>query len=225
MLAVVMPSEGDPPADEARLAERAEAGGADALFLPPPEALRPADAVLELRLPGLTDVLCGEDRPEQLSHFALAMARLLNQSQADVVMMGELDWQRLAILRRTATDLGLVTTVSAAPTARDDAGLALGAAEALPEPGRKPAERLWRELSRAAAAIAQGAEPDPTLDAAADALADAGAEVEYLEMRDAETLAELDAPDSPGGARLFAAITAGGVRLVDNVAVEPASPL
>ncbi|MGM0586511.1 MAG: pantoate--beta-alanine ligase, partial [Pseudomonadota bacterium] len=95
----------------------------------------------------------------------------------------------------------------------------------LSEADRRVALRLFRELSRAAAALDQGADPDETLDAAADALADAGAEVEYLELRDADTLAELDAPEPGRPARVFAAIHIGGLRLIDNVPVGEPSAL
>ena len=42
-------------------------------------------------------------------------------------------------------------------------------------------------------------------------------EVEYLELRAADTLELLDAPDRP--ARLLAAAWLAGVRLIDNIAV------
>jgi pantoate--beta-alanine ligase len=221
VVAVAVPRpEADPAEEEARLAAAADEAGADALLLPQPEELRPPDGVTELRLAGMDDVLCGEERPGLFADFMLGMTRLFNQSQADVAVFGERDWQRLCLMRRAAADLGFVTEVRVAPTERDDDGLAhAGAAAGLDDAGRRAAMRLWRELTRAAEAIAGGADADAALDAAADALADAGAEVEYLEMRDARTLAELDAWRAGRPARVFAAITLGDIRLIDNAAV------
>ena len=212
------PEAEDGALDEIEAAEQVEEAGADAVYLPSRESLFPPAPVVEISLRGLTDVLCGEDRPERFEGFALAFTRLLSQAQAEVVVMGERDWQRLAILRRLAQDLDLPTEVRAAPTERDADGVAWAeGAQDLDGEDRVAAVRPWRELTRAAAAIDAGADVDATLDAAADALADAGAEVEYLDLRDAETLAEIDGPPGDAPARIFAAIELGGLRLIDNI--------
>lgn len=213
--------------DEDEVAARVEDAGADALYIPAHASIVPPDAATEIHVRGLTDVLCGEDRPDRLEGFALGVARLLSQAQADVVVVGERDWQRLAILRRLALDLDLPTEIRAAPTARDVDGVAFAeGADALGPDDRDALVRLWRELRRAAAALEAGAEVEATLDAAADALADAGAEVEYLDLRDAETLEEAEALDPAHPARIFAAVVLGGRRFIDNVPVgEKTSPL
>ncbi|WP_339948853.1 pantoate--beta-alanine ligase [uncultured Albimonas sp.] len=221
------PGAGEEGFDEIEAAERVEEAGADAVYLPSAQSLFPVCSVVDIRLPGLTDVLCGEERPERFAGFALACTRLLSQAQADVAVIGERDWQRLAILRRVAKDLDLATEIRVAPTERDEDGVAWAdGAQDLEGEDREAAVRLWRELRRAAAAIDAGAEVDATLDAAADALADAGAEVEYLDLRDAETLAEVEDVASGAPARIFAAIEIGDLRLIDNVPLgEKRNPL
>lgn len=221
VLAVVVPTPGrDVTPDEESLAELADEAEADALYLPSTEDLCPADTVTVLNLPGMTDVLCGEDQPDRLGVFARVMTRLFNHAQADSALFGERDWQRVAIMRRVAADLGLPTEVKAAPTERDADGIALGGGvETLEGRDRAAAAKLWRVLLRAASEIAEGGDVDAALDAAADALADAGAEVEYLEMRDEATLAERSAHDPVHPARIFAAIGFGDVRIIDNVRV------
>ena len=221
------PGAGEEGFDEIEAAERLEDAGADAVYLPSAQSLFPPNPGLEITLRGLTDVLCGEDRPERFEGFALACTRLLGQAQADVVVMGERDWQRLAILRRVALALDLPTEVRSAPTERDEDGVAWAeGAQDLAGEDREAAVRLWRELRRAAAAIDAGAGVDETLDAAADALAEAGAEVDSLDLRDAETLVEVDGPDPARPARIFAAIEIGDLRLIDNVPLgEKRNPL
>lgn len=224
-LAALSGWDGDPTWDEARAAQLLDESGADALYLPSREALVPERAVVQIAVPGLTDVLEGEDDPGAFAGFALSSVRLFSQAQADVAVYSELDWQSLAIMRRVARDLDLPTEVRAVPAERDDDGIAWSAgAQGLSDSDRPAARRLWRELTRAAQAIAAGADPDATLDDAADALADAGAEVEYLELRDAETLEELSAPGAHP-ARIFCAIALGGTRLIDTVAVSGDDPL
>ena len=209
--------------NEERDAELADQEGADAIFAPAASTLYPPDFATEIRVRGLTDVLCGEDAPHRFDGFVRSSVKLLNQATAEFAVVGERDWQRVAILRRVARDLDMPTKIVVAPTERDMDGIAWSAGvEALEGADRAAARKLWPTLRRAAEALLSGADVDATLDAAADALADAGAEVEYLEMRDAASLAEMTAPDPAREARVFAAIAAGGLRLIDNVPVAPA---
>ena len=88
---------------------------------------------------------------------------------------------------------------------------------------RAIAPALNRVLVETAAALADGRLAAPLLDAAAQRLLDAGFRlVDYVELRDAETLAPLAAVgDRPG--RLLAAAHLGAVRLIDNVPVPCAA--
>lgn len=203
---------------EDRDAEALDMEGADALYAPAPSVFYPGGFATEIRIPSLTGVLCGEDDPRRFDGFVRAMVKMLGQAQPDSVVVGERDWQRVAILRRLIADLDLPVKVLVAPTERDMDDIAVSAASAgLNDADRTVAKRLFRELTRAADLIAAGGDVDDALDAAADALADAGAEVEYLDLRAADTLEEMDALDPARPARIFAAIAIGDARLIDNV--------
>lgn len=205
-----------PGAPEARALRMADEAGADALYAP--AAFRPEGFASRLHVRGLADVLDGEDDPAAFDAFAADLARLMSQARPDVTLFASCEFQRAAIGRRVAEDLDLCPRVLAVDLPRDDDGLAPcgvpGSAAA-----RAAGARLWRELTRAAARIAEGAEADAVLDEAADALADAGAEVEYLDLRDEGTLDEIDAPLPGRPARIFAAVVQHGARLTDNMPV------
>jgi pantoate--beta-alanine ligase len=84
---------------------------------------------------------------------------------------------------------------------------------------RRIAPNLSRIMRNAAAAIAAGESPAPILQRATAALSGLGIDVEYLELRDAATLAPLTvAPKEP--ARLLAAVHLGRTRLIDNIAIS-----
>jgi pantoate--beta-alanine ligase len=203
---------------EDRDAEALDIEGADALYAPAPSVFYPDGFATEIRMPGLTGVLCGEDAPRRFDGFVRSMVKMLGQAQPDAVVVGERDWQKVAILRRLVKDFDLPVKVLVAPTERDDDGVAISAAVVgLAEGDRAAAKRLFRDLTRAADLVAAGGDVDQALDAAADALADGGAEVEYLEMRDADTLEERETLDIARPARIFAAIRVGDARLIDNV--------
>ena len=74
------------------------------------------------------------------------------------------------------------------------------------------------EMDRAAEAIRRGADMRVVLDSAKQQIENAGYDtVEYLDLRDAETLAPVRDLSRP--TRLLAAAMLGDVRLIDNIAV------
>jgi pantoate--beta-alanine ligase len=206
----------DPSPHERAAASLMDEAGADALYAPSRKVFRPEGFASRVHVAGLADVLEGEEGAEALDAFAADMIRLFAQAQPDVAVFCAMAWQRRLIAERVAKDFDLCPKVITAEPERDDEGVPI----CLSAPAARPnAARLWRELRRAAAAIASGADAEATLDAAADALAESGAEVEYLDLRDAVTLDELEGPAAGRPARIFAAIEIDGARLNDNVAV------
>ena len=67
--------------------------------------------------------------------------------------------------------------------------------------------------------MGRGDDIEATLAEARATLIAAGFTVDYLELADAETLAESPGADRPR--RLLAAARMGATRLIDNIAVEP----
>lgn len=207
------------PRGEARDAEMLAGAGCDLLFAPPPEEVYPPGFATEVRVRGLTDMLCGAVRQGHFDGVAQVVTKLLNQAQADVAIFGEKDWQQLAIIRRLARDLDIPTAILGAPIVREPDGLAmssrnryLGLAE------RQVAGHLNRVLREAAASVLAGADLRAAEAEAGDRLVEAGFEsVDYVEIRHGGTLALLDAPEAE--ARIFGAARIGRARLIDNMAL------
>jgi pantoate--beta-alanine ligase len=104
-------------------------------------------------------------------------------------------------------------------TVREPDGLALSSRNQYLSPAeRRDAPLLFRVLTRIAERLAAGAEAAPLLAEGRATLAGAGfAPVQYLEVRDAETLQPLARAERP--ARVLAAAYLGKTRLIDNVPV------
>ena len=83
---------------------------------------------------------------------------------------------------------------------------------------RAAAPTLYRVLTACAAAIAAGQPIGRVLKQGRAAIAKAGFALDYLEARNAETLAPLG-PRQRGPIRLLVAARIGGTRLIDNIAV------
>jgi len=205
-----------PEADD--LAKLTQAG-VDLAFIPPVDAMYPPGFATTVTVGGPSEGLCGAHRPGHFDGVATVVAKLLIQTAPDAAFFGEKDYQQLMVVRRMARDLNLPVEIVGVPTVREPDGLALSSRNVyLSAEERRLAPNLNRVLHEAAGEIARASLPAPILQRAISALSELGFAVEYLELRDATTLAPLlDTPSRP--ARLLAAIQLGRTRLIDNVPV------
>jgi pantoate--beta-alanine ligase len=211
---------GYPRDEEADLAAFA-AAGVDLVFAPAVAAMYPSGFAANVRVGGIGDELEGAHRPGHFDGVATVVAKLLLQVLPDAAYFGEKDYQQLLVVRRLVRDLDIPVGIVGVPTVREPDGLALSSRNVyLSSQERSVAPLLHRVLRDCAA----GAERAPDAVAAPLALARtrlnaAGFVVDYLELRNAETLAPLARLDAPG--RLLAAARLGRTRLIDNIPIEP----
>ena len=210
------------PRREASDAQMLDAAGVDILWAPDAETMYPNGPEIEVRAGPAAKGLDGESRPGHFDGVATVVARLFEQVRPDVAVFGEKDYQQLLVVRQMVASLNLPIEIVGLPTQRDADGLALSSRNLyLTEEERRAARALPRALGEAAGAIQAGADVAEALASARDKLARAGFDpIDYVELRDAGTLAPLAALDRP--ARLLAAAKLGQTRLIDNLAVEPA---
>jgi pantoate--beta-alanine ligase len=207
------------PRREAADAQMLEESGCTLLWAPTLAAMYPDGFATTVAVSGVSDGLCGASRPGHFDGVATVVAKLFNQVRPDIALFGEKDYQQLAIIRRMARDLDFDLDIVGVPTERDADGLALSSRNFyLSEAERGSALALPRALVEAAAAIFAGTPVAETLVRARERLEAAGFDpVDYVELRDADTLEPMVSLDRPG--RLLAAARIGRTRLIDNVAV------
>lgn len=194
------------------------AEGVEAVFLPEAAALYPPGFASEIHVGRLGALWEGAHRPGHFTGVATIVAKLFALTGATRAYFGEKDWQQLAVIAQVVRDLNLPVTLCPCPTVRAGDGLALSSRNARLSPAaRAAAPALYAALATAAKAATPQA-----LEKAKAALAAAGFDpIDYFALVDAEILAENPAPGRPR--RLLAAATLEGVRLIDNIAVPPAS--
>jgi len=203
-----------------------EAAGLDLLFAPGVAAIypRPLEEMTQIRVPVLSQVLCGASRPVHFGGVATVVNKLFNLVQPDVALFGEKDWQQLVIIRRMATDLDLPIAIIGVPTVRESDGLAMSSRNGyLSAEERAIAPTLyatlqamverWRAGERDYAAL----EREAKAQLAAAGFRAAGFRPDYFEFRRAGDL-QLPAPEETD-LRIFAAAWLGRARLIDNVPV------
>lgn len=197
--------------------------GVDLVFIPDAGQMYPEGFSTTVSVRGVSEGLCGAHRPGHFDGVATVVCKLFLQSQADVALFGEKDYQQLAVIRRMAKDLDIPIEIVGVPTIRAADGLALSSRnQRLSDEGRKNAAGLARALLEAATALEQGDDSQAVLAVARQAIARCGfTDLEYLELRDADSLAPITVIDGP--ARLLVAAWMDGVRLIDNVPVLPSA--
>lgn len=201
-------------ADAALLAAR----GCDLLFAPDAAEMYPDGFATNVRVAGLTEILCGADRPGHFDGVATVVSKFFNQIQPDVAVFGEKDFQQLQMIRRLAADLDFSVRILAGPTMREADGLAMSSRNRRLSPDQRAvAGRLNVVLRRTAEALAGGAAAGPALEAGRAALIEAGFDrVDYLEARAERDLLPLSEAAPGEAARVLAAARLGDVRLIDN---------
>lgn len=196
--------------------------GVDLIFMPGAQEMYPPGFSTRIEVSGLTEGLCGRSRPHFFGGVATVVSKLLLQCLPDIAIFGEKDYQQLLVIRRMARDLDIPVKILGGATVREADGLAMSSRNAyLGEDERARAPALYRTVSEAAKKLAGGAEVADALEAAHADLADAGFNVDYLEVRNADDLTPI-AGTVGEPARVFAAAMLGKTRLIDNVPVEQA---
>ena len=211
------------PRREAADAALLDQEGCAILWAPDAAVMYPDGLETPVKASTLGDDLDGAARPGHFDGVATVVARLFDQVAPDIAVFGEKDYQQLCVIRQLVADLGLDIEIVGVPTQRDADGLALSSRNAyLDEEERRAARALPRALGEAAQAIAEGGDVAAVLERARERLAAAGFDpIDYVALRDAETLAPLSRLDRP--ARLLAAARMGRTRLIDNLPVNPAA--
>ena len=198
--------------------EKLAAAGCDLVFAPDVAEMYPVPQTFTVQPPAsLANDLCGAFRPGHFSGVATVVLKLFNLVQPRVAVFGSKDFQQLQVIRELARQFNLPIDIVAGGTLREADGLAMSSRNGyLSETERMQAPQLQRELAAIVAAV-QADERDFTTPTATAQrhLNMAGWRVDYVELRDAATLAA-PTPDSRHLVVLGAAWL-GSTRLIDNL--------
>jgi len=206
------------PRDEAGDIEKLRAAGADLVFAPNTAEMYPAGFSTKVSIGDLTEDLCGANRPNHFDGVATVVTKLLLQCAPDMAIFGEKDYQQLLVIKHLVRDLNVPVEVLGGDIVREKDGLALSSRNAYLSPAeRKTAPLLHQTISEVAAALARGEGADAACVAGRFKLEAAGFRVDYIAVRDPDTLKPLSGPVKH--ARVLAAAYLGKTRLIDNVPV------
>jgi pantoate--beta-alanine ligase len=195
------------------------ADSAAIVFAPTAREMYPHGHATTLQVAGPSAGLETDFRPHFFAGVATVVAKLLIAAMPDIAVFGEKDYQQLLVIKRLVRDLALPITITGAPTEREPDGLALSSRNAyLSAQDRKIAASLNVILKDAIAKAQTFGHLRAAEAIAIEALWKAGfSHVDYVAIRDAETLDRITALERP--ARILAAVKVGATRLIDNMAI------
>lgn len=200
--------------------EKLGVAGADLIFAPAVSEIYPDGFATRIVPEGPAAAgLDDKFRPGHFSGVATVVAKLLTAVMPDFAAFGQKDYQQLQVIKTMVRDLHLPVQIIGAPIIREKDGLALSSRNIyLSAEDRAAAPTLHAALRECAKAIKAGAPVEQALAAARERIASAGFAIDYMEARNAQTLA----PATDAGAdgiRLLVAAKIGATRLIDNLAV------
>lgn len=192
--------------------------GVDIVFHPAVTEIYPEGASIRVTESALSRHLCGASRPGHFDGVCTVVAALFHLVLPHVAVFGEKDAQQLRIIRRLVRDLHWPVEIVSGPTVREPDGLACSSRNQYLTPNqRAQAVCLRRALSAAEQMFAIGERDPQRLLAAMRAIIESHSEaqIDYVALVDAETLAPLENPvRRPALAAL--AVRFGATRLIDN---------
>lgn len=209
------------PANEERDWHKLVSAQADAMYAPDVREIYADDFSTRVEVAGITQTLEGVSRPHFFSGVTTVVTKLFLQCLPDLAVFGEKDYQQLLVVKRLVRDLHFPIAIVSGPVIRESDGLAMSSRNVyLSSEERALAPQLYTVLRDMSLDLSAGREIEDTMQHGLLRLEHAGFVIDYVELRDADTLMPVeDTIQRP--ARLLAAIYLGKVRLIDNVPVIP----
>lgn len=210
------------PRDPERDLKLLQDEGVAAVFMPDVDEMYGVSGDTFVEVPGLSGILQGALRPGHFRGVATVVTKLFNIVGPDVAVFGEKDYQQLALIRQMVRDLDMQLKIIGHPTVREADGLAMSSRNVRLEPDqRAEAPALNRSLLAADDVARAGGTVADMDEAVRTVLSEATlGKVENVDIRDAETLEELEGVLS-GPAVVLLAVRFGKVLLIDQKVIHP----
>lgn len=170
----------------------------------------------------LDDILEGRYRPGHFQGVTQIVKKLFDVIQPDIACFGQKDFQQFKVIEHMVTQLQLPVKLIMVPTVRESDGMAMSSRNTrLSETGRQQALALYQALMRTKANFGKEQPSALCKDAIHFLENSPGIQLEYFELRRSNALEPVD--DTIKIAPFIALVAAWveGVRLIDNILLEP----
>ena len=189
----------------------------DILFVPSDQDMYSSDFNARVRIEGITDTLCGRQRPGHFEGVTTVVAKLFNIIKPQYAVFGQKDFQQLCVISKMARDLNWDIEIVGHPIVREDDGLAMSSRNTyLSGEERRKALCLYNAIQHAQARFAEGVTDARQLKSEVRdiILANSGVSIDYISLVDKNNLSDKEVIDTQSVLAL--AVRVGGTRLIDN---------
>ena len=208
------------PRDEEGDKAKLEGEAVDFLFIPEAGDMYPSGYQTYVDVTEVSKGLCGDFRPGHFRGVATVVAKLFNIVKPDAAIFGEKDYQQLLVIKRMVEDLNFDIKIIPGVLIREEDGMAMSSRNTYLSPEeRKRALILCRSLMKGKDLFQSGERKVSALLKAVKESIESMDRVtlQYVEIRDVETLEKIKNVDKPAVIALAAIV--GSVRLIDNIII------
>ena len=189
----------------------------DVLFVPTAREMYGPDFNSLVRVDGITDTLCGKQRPGHFEGVTTVVAKLFNIVRPHIAVFGQKDFQQLRVIRKMVRDLNWDIEIVGHPIVREEDGLAMSSRNTyLSREERGKSLCLYKAIQHAKTRFESGLTDAELLkfEIRDIILANSGVSVDYISVVDKDNLSDREEIDS--NSVLALAVKVGQTRLIDN---------
>ncbi|MDE5714200.1 MAG: pantoate--beta-alanine ligase [Muribaculaceae bacterium] len=199
------------------------AAGVSAVFAPSVEEIYPGGAAAQtphvFDLGTAAEVMEGKYRPGHFQGVAQIVSKLFRIVMPDRAYFGEKDFQQIAVIRNMIKSEGICVEIVACPIKRASDGLALSSRNALLSPEEREVAPEIHSALKDSVEYSLTHSVKATHDTVVERInAVPHLDVEYFEIVDARTLAQIDEWEESPWVVGCITVYCGKVRLIDNIA-------
>jgi len=194
--------------------------GVDYVFCPPVVEMYPAGYQTFVDVDRLSQVLCGASRPGHFRGVSTVVLKLANIVNADLMYMGEKDFQQCVVLETMLRELNHPCRIVRCPIVRETDGLAMSSRNVyLSVEERKRAVCLFQAIQLAGQMYRQGQDhADDIVQILVEMITSQGGVIDYIAFVDGVSLDRVSTLNDRS--RLLLAVRFGNTRLIDNGAID-----
>lgn len=192
--------------------------GAQIAFAPSVKEIYPEPDTRQFSYPPTDAVMEGARRPGHFNGVCQIVSKLFMMTDPDRAYFGEKDYQQIAVIRRMVADLGFRVEIVPCPVIREESGLAMSSRNTLLAPEEKAiAPNIYRILQESKSLGLSVAETEKWVTDSINGIQ--GLEVEYYNIVDGDTLANVDSWDETSSIVGCITVYCGKtpIRLIDHI--------
>ncbi len=191
----------------------------DVVYNPESAEMYPEETCVSIGFGKLEESMEGYFRPNHFGGVGLVVSKLFNIVSPDVAFFGQKDFQQLALIRKLNADLSFGIEIVSVPTVRENDGLAMSSRNLrLTEEERTVAPVIYKTLNLLKEELLSGKTVEDSRRTAKTYIeSHRSIRLEYLEVVDSNSLAQVFSVDQHSQVSLCIAAYLGDVRLIDNL--------